>query len=197
MRRSALVPIDMGELIKLYTQIAVLRRGPQDLPTSALLMVLTIGAYLAVDVLLIGVLPPAASGTGTAPGAAEDALHGWPGLLLLDTLFMYLWYAVLLRIFGHPERTLQTVSAVFGFRIVLALPLFLSNWLWARFEHDATWSVPVGILGVVVLVWQITANARIVKAALEVTSATSVALVILQVFSQLLLAYSLLPALEG
>jgi hypothetical protein len=184
----------MGELIKLYTQIAVLRRGPQDLPTSALLMVLTIAAYVAVAALLINVLPPVS--VDDAKGAAE-ALNGWPGLLLLDALFMYLWYAALLRLFGRPERTLQTVSAVFGFRIVLALPLFLSNWLWARFAHDPAWNVPIGIMGVVVLVWQITANARIVKSALEVSGATSVALVILQVFSQLLLAYALSPALEG
>jgi hypothetical protein len=36
----------MRELVKLYTQIALLRRGPQDLPASALLLAFTILAYL-------------------------------------------------------------------------------------------------------------------------------------------------------
>lgn len=195
MRRSALVPIDMRELVTLYTQIALLRRGPQDLPVSALLLALTVFAYLAVDVLMIGILPPVE--TGAAAKGAEEALRSWPALLLLDTVFLYVWYAALLRLAGRPERTLQTVSAVFGFRIILAVPLFLSNWLWARFEHDSTWAVPAGIFGIVVLAWQIAANARIVKAALEVSGGASVALVILQIFSQLLLAYSLFPSLQG
>jgi hypothetical protein len=47
MRRSARIAEAMQELVKLFTQIALLRRGPQDLPASMLLLALTIVAYLA------------------------------------------------------------------------------------------------------------------------------------------------------
>ena len=39
---------DMRELIQLFAQIALLRRGPQDLPASTLLLALTVIGYLAV-----------------------------------------------------------------------------------------------------------------------------------------------------
>ena len=74
---------------------------------------------------MIGILPPVE--TGAAAKGAEAALRSWPALLLLDTVFLYVWYAALLRLAGRPERTLQTVTAVFGFRIILAVPLFLSQ----------------------------------------------------------------------
>ena len=56
--RLAPVSKDMKELIGLYTQIALLRRGPQDLPASMLLLVLTIGGYLCVNLLVALALPP-------------------------------------------------------------------------------------------------------------------------------------------
>src|SRR5579864_1539753 len=81
--RPAPVPKVMTELIRLYTQIALLRRGPQDLPASTLLLVLTVVGYLIVNVVVSTVLPP---------------IKAWPGPLLVDTLFTLLWYVVLLRL---------------------------------------------------------------------------------------------------
>jgi hypothetical protein len=179
MRRSARIAEAMKELVKLFTQIALLRRGPQDLPASMLLLTLTIVAYLVVNLLLNGLLPPP---------AATDAVH-----LLIDTVFTLVWYVALLRIAGRPERTLQTTTAVFGFQIVLAPPLFFSSWLLPRFVHDSTWGVPVELFGLVLLVWLVAANSHIVKAALEWSSGASVALVILQILASEVLRRGLIP----
>lgn len=195
MRRSALVPIDMRELVKLYTQIALLRRGPQDLPASALLLAFTIVAYLAMNLLMNGLLPPLEPAAASKGG--ETALRSWPAQLLLDTIFTYAWYAVLLRVAGRPERTLQTTSAVFGFQIVLAPLLFLSSWLWPRFAQDSALGVPVAIFGIILLIWLIAANSHIVKAALEWSGGASVALVILQILAAELLRRALFPAGQG
>lgn len=195
MRRSALVLKDMTELFKLYTQIALLRRGPQDLPASGLLLGLTILAYLLMNLVMYGLLPPVESGA-TATRDAEAA-HSWPALLLLDTVFTYAWYAALLRLAGRPERTLQTTSAVFGFQIVLAPLLFLSSWLWPRFAQDSTLAVPVAIFGIILLIWLIAASSHIVKAALEWSGGASVALVILQILAAELLRRALSPAATG
>src|SRR5947208_10482244 len=47
--RPAPASEDMKELIQLFAQIALLRRGPQDLPASTLLLALTVSAYLGVN----------------------------------------------------------------------------------------------------------------------------------------------------
>ena len=68
---------DMSEFIRLFMQIALLRRGPQDLPASGLLLVLTVVGYLAVNFIVSTVLPPDSR---------------WRESLLVDTLFTLLWY---------------------------------------------------------------------------------------------------------
>src|SRR5262252_1238382 len=115
--RRARLPKDMSEFIRLYTQIALLRRGPQDLPASRLLLVLTVAGYLAVNFLVSSVLPPGGR---------------WLETLLVATLFTLLWYLLLLRFAGRPERTLQTTTAVFGFQTVLTPLVDSCAWLVRR-----------------------------------------------------------------
>ena len=170
----------MKELVQLYAQIAVLRRGPQDLPASTLLLVLTVIAYLCVNMLMSGILPP---------------LKGWPGpaQVLVDTLFTLVWYVALLKLLGRPERILQTATAVFGFQAVLSPLLIASDWLVLRFGQDALWQLPVVSAGLLLLAWLIAASSQIVKAALEWSGPASVVLVILQIFTGRLLLFALFP----
>jgi hypothetical protein len=196
MRRSALIAEAMKELVKLFTQIALLRRGPQDLPASMLLLALTIVAYLAMNLLLNSLLPPAAPADAAARVAEADQPN-WSAQLLLDTLFTLLWYVALLRLAGRPERTLQTSTAVLGIQIVLAPLLFLSRWLSPRFPHDSPWFVPVALFGIVLFVWFVAANGHIVKAALEWSLGPSVALVLLQILAGELLQRALFPITQG
>lgn len=196
MRRSTPVPKDMRELAKLFMQIALLRRGPQDLPASTLLLVFTIVAYLAMNLLMNSLLPPL-NPAGAAAKIKEADQGSWPAQLMLDTVFTLVWYVVLLRLAGRPERTLQTTTAVFGFQIVLAPLLFFSSWLWPQFAHDSTWGVPIALFGIVLLGWLIAANSHIVKAALEWSGGASVALVILQILAAELLRRQLFPTAQG
>jgi len=182
----------MKELVKLFTQIALLRRGPQDLPASMLLLGLTIVAYLVMNLLLNGLLPPGALSDATTP-VTETEAPNWSAQLLLDTVFTLAWYVVLLRSAGRRERTLQTTTAVFGFQIVLAPLLFLSSWLSSRFPHGSPGFVPVALFSIVVFVWLVAANSHIVKAALDWPTGASVALVILQILAGELLRRALFP----
>ena len=96
----------------MFADIARLRRGPEDLPSSASLLLLTTVAYAVLDALLLSI----------APG-----LPGNPALLIgIDIGVTLAWYAMLLRIAQKPERYLQTVTAVLGFQLVLA-PLLNPN----------------------------------------------------------------------
>src|SRR5438034_4229748 len=87
----------MTELIQLFAQIALLRRGPQDLPASTLLLALTVGGYLCVNLVVSGLMPP---------------VQGWPepAQVPVDTVFTLVWYVALLKLFGRSERILQTAT---------------------------------------------------------------------------------------
>jgi hypothetical protein len=169
----------MREVLKLFAQISLLRRGPQDLPASGLLLVLTVAAYAAVNCLVSSVFPPA---------------RDWPALLLVDVAFLLLWNALLLRVAGRPERILQTTTAVFGYQLLLAPLLVVLQWLAQRVHADPAWQGPVLAAGLVLLVWVVAANGRILSAALECSIGAGVALVIVQTISDELLQMTLVPA---
>jgi hypothetical protein len=168
----------MREVIGLYAQILLLRRGPQDLPVSRLLLILTVCGYAAVSGVVYALLPFTAS---------------WPLQLAVDVLFMLAWYAALLQLAGRTERFLQTATGVFGFQSLLAPPLLAFEWLTQRYQHDAAWQLPVSVGGLALVVWLIAANSHIVKQALDWSTASSVALVILQMVSGQLLLFALFP----
>jgi hypothetical protein len=172
------VPEVMREVIRLYVQIALLRRGPQDLPASRLLLVLTVCGFAAVNALVSGLLPPST---------------GWPPQLAVDVLFTLAWYAALLQLTGRSERFLQTATAVFGLRSVLAPLVIVSQWLALRFQHDSTWQLPIAVGGLSLVIWLIAANTHVVKAALDWSSISSVALVILQILTGEILLIALFP----
>ncbi len=167
----------MMEVLKLFAQIALLRRGPQDLPASGLLLAGTVIAYVAVNCLVAGVLPLAAS---------------WPLLLLVDVAFLLAWNALLLQAVRRPERTVQTLTAVFGFQLVLEPLLVVLQSLAQRLHGDPVWEGPAVAATLVCLVWLVAANTRIVSAALEWSFGASAFLVILQTLADELLQSALL-----
>jgi hypothetical protein len=168
----------MSELVRLFAQIALLRRGPQDLPASALLLALTVAVYVGVNFVVASVLPP---------------VKDWAAQVVIDALFTLLWYVALLRVLGRGERVLQTATAVFGLQALLSPLLIASDWLMLRFGQNTLWQLPVACAGLLLIVWLIAASSQIVKAALEWSSPASVVLVILQTFSARLLLLALFP----
>jgi hypothetical protein len=169
----------MAQLIRLFTQIALLRRGPQDVPASPLLLAVTILGYFLVQFVVATILPP---------------FQGpWVAHLCVDVVFMFVWYALLLSLARRPERFLQTTTAVYGFQAVLSPMLVAALWLQRRFEQDSIWQLPVTMVSLALLVWIIAANSQIVKGALEWSMASSVALVILQTLAGDLLVLTLFP----
>ncbi len=168
----------MREVVRLYVQIALLRRGPQDLPASRLLLLLTVCGYAAVDGLVSALLPP------TGGRAAQ---------LAIDVAFTLAWYTALLHLAGRPERFLQTATAVFGLQAVLSPPLIAAYWLVRRSGQDSIWQLPMEVVGLALAIWLIAANSQVVKAALDWSLASSVALVILQTVAGQLLLFALFP----
>jgi hypothetical protein len=167
----------MKELIRLFMQIALLRRGPQDVPASPLLLALTVAGYFAINFAVSAVLPP-------VPGS-------WLAQLVLDVVFMFVWYVLLMKLAHKPERFLQTTTAVYGYQAVLSPLLVSIGWLMRRFAQDSVWQFPITLISLALLIWVIAANSHIVKAALEWSMPPSVALVILQTLAGNLLVLAL------
>jgi hypothetical protein len=169
----------MTDLARLFADIALLRRGPQDVPTSTLLLAMTIAAYCLVNLLVNWALPPPSG--------------PWLPVLLVDVLFTLAWYATLLNLFHKRERVLQTTTAVFGFRAVLA-PLSIGcDWLARRFGAVESWKLPLAIGFTAVIVWVVAANSRILKAALEWSMLQCVLLVLVEFVASGLLALAIVP----
>lgn len=169
----------MKELIRLFAQIALLRRGPQDLPASGLVLALAVAGYAAANAIALAVVPTEA---------------GWGPRLLADVLFTLGWYVVVLKLAGRPERILQTTSAVFGYQALLAPPLVLSGWLLRRFSEDQTWQLPATLIFLVLIFWAIAANSHVVQAALEWSGLASLGLVILEIMAERALQVALFSA---
>jgi hypothetical protein len=169
----------MTDLARLYADIALLRRGPQDVPASTLLLAVTVLGYCAINLIVNYALP-----------LPNDP---WFRVLLIDVLFTLAWYGALLRFSGRRERVLQTTTAVFGFRAVLAPLLIGAEWLYRRFGADQTWQLPLTVGYVAVVVWMIAANSRVLKAALEWSMFQCVALVLLETIASALLVLAIIP----
>jgi hypothetical protein len=146
-------------LARLYLDIAIWRRGPQDVPAVGILLPITMAAYVLLSL---------------AIGESIPSLR--PGLLqamLVDVAFLALWYWLLLRIAGRSERYLQTAIAVFGLQLVVAAPGLAIIWLGLWLPADQLTHVPLYVfLPVVILqftvpVWTLLATGHIVRSALE------------------------------
>jgi hypothetical protein len=169
----------VSAIFGLFADIARLRRGPEDLPASSTLLLVTMIGYAALDALLLSVAPD---------------LAGNPAVLIgIDIGVTLLWYAVLLRIAGKPERYVQTVTAILGFQLVLAPVLIASGWLFLKYQADTTWQLPVAMLRLAVEVWALIVLSRILRSATGWPMFGCVALSIAQELMTLLLVSSLVP----
>ncbi|MEP7312769.1 MAG: hypothetical protein ABI859_09310 [Pseudomonadota bacterium] len=166
---------------RLYTEIAVFRRGPEDLPTSAVLLLLTIAAYLLVTLGLGSVMPVTA-------GNRID-------LLALGAAFVVACYWVVLRLAGRPERFLQTVTAVFGFQLVIAPINVGFRALFQRYAGGEPLALPVWfmLLAMLLAVWTLAINGRILRSATGWPLFSCIVLVVLQELLGVVVILSILP----
>ncbi len=173
----------MTSILKLYLDIALLRRGPEDVPSSKPLLYGT----LAVFVLLNAVLTV----------AFRPSVGNWLPQLLVSVGFTLLWYRVLLGVFGRVERYLQTMTAVLGFGCIITpvlLPLvgamapYMEASAAVAGQQAAAPEVPPFVMLLLpVFVYLLYVSARIVRAAIERPMFQCVMLVLLQTFLEPLL----------
>ena len=101
----------MHQFIKVFLEIILWRRGPQDLPASRFLVWVTLAAYLMVSVAQLALLnEPAAT---------------WLFFLVVDPLLLMSTVWLVLKLYGRSARYNQTISAVLGCSALLGLLVYL------------------------------------------------------------------------
>ncbi len=101
----------MKQFLRIFVDIVLWRRGPQDLPASWLLLALTMAAYVAVSVVQLALF--------------DESLANWFFYVVLDPLLLLGWAWLILRILGRGARLPQTASALFGANAVIGFFVYL------------------------------------------------------------------------
>ncbi len=169
----------MLSLVRLFTDIALLRRGPEELPASSFLLLGTMVANFLVNFIVSTLLPP--------------IVGPWHLHLAVDIAFTLVWYVALMRLFSRKERFLQTTTAVFGYQTVLAPALIATAWFASRFQSGDAGVAPIAIAGLGMLAWVLAANARILRSALDQPMPICVSLALLQIVVGQLVLLGLFP----
>lgn len=143
----------MNSTLKTFLDILSLRAGPEDLPSSPRLLV---GVFVLLVVLQ--------SGFGAWLMPDEAALLPQA---LLSGLVSLGWLALVLRLFGKPERFLQTATAMLGVACAFA-PIAIPVLATVRPTPGQPVAVsPLAMLAFLISLYLIYINGRILHAALE------------------------------
>lgn len=144
----------MKEIIQAFLDIAMLRRGPEDLPVSGFLLGLAGVAYLST-----GALTVASYSRSSGDFFAQ---------LALDFVLMLVFFVALLAINRKTARIGQTLTAVMGTGALLAV-ISLPLTLWLDTQGAASSAAIFPAIGIYLLVlWSIGINGHILRRALEI-----------------------------
>lgn len=148
----------VSEALRVLTGIVRLQKGPEDLPFSVPLLVALVIVSSLLDAVTWAVVPLPEKSTAQASGAL---------LIGIGIVVTVGWYGLLLRLAGKPERFVQTLSAVFGFQIILAPALLFTAWFYFTYFQDPTWKFTAGLLRSAVEIWALVILARILRSATQ------------------------------
>ena len=152
----------MLQFLKVFVDIVLWRRGPQDLPASTLLLGLAGAAYVLVSVVQLAWI--------------DEPAAAWIVFVVVDPLLLTGGTWLVLRLFNRRARFLQTATAMLGTGALLGVALFLPvQWLMSALQVPPGSTVAgVAALGLVVAFALV--SGRILQLATESNLFTGVAL---------------------
>ena len=162
----------MLKLIQILFDIALLRRGPQDLPNSWLILYVTLALWIGGGLLAMLVL------TGGSLAAFSRDIVGWLASLAL--------FATIVSIAGHSGRVLQTVSAIAGAGAVIVLCQVFSDLVSILLSNDGNLLVRD-----LLLLWAVFVKGYILAAAIEVHAMIGILLSVAVFVARLAISQSL------
>ncbi len=155
----------MLDLLRVFVDIALWRRGPQHLPASGLLLLITAAVYCALTLAF-----------GSIVSRPEDRLEMRTALELGLGIG---WIWLMLALFGRSQRFFQTATAILGTTALLTpLVLGLQGGL-VRLGQTHVLTVPLLFGLLTVVVWYLLITAHILRSALEVSLFVAILLTLL------------------
>ncbi len=173
----------MWALVSTFIDIAMHKRGPEDLPASRFLLLLVCTGYLSAGLLYTSMLYP-----------FGDALLA----VVVAALWFFAFLTLVLWITGKAERLLQTATAYVGVDTLLTLlQLPLPHWI--KQDPGAELSMPVLVFVwfFLSLIWSLEVFSYILSRSLQVAYWNAVLLVIFYFLVQQVLLANLLPDLAA
>jgi hypothetical protein len=166
----------MLQLIRLFFDISLWRKGPQDVPASPVVLVLAVIFYLGVSALQL-------------IASDQDQWRFLVGLIV-DPLLIGGWIWLVLAIFGRRPRFEQTVTAIFGTYALLSVLLLVLQVI------QNTIDLPNSLLTMCVLGWIIAfvlVTGRIVMLAVDRGLLTGAAVMLTYIFASFAVSSALAP----
>ena len=161
-----------------FVDIALHRRGPEHVPASGFLCGLLFLVYVAAGVAAMQIVQPLARAVG---------------MVIFDTALYVGFVWLVLTLFGHPSRFVQTTSALLGAETLLTL-IEIPVLSLAGFENGnvdtpniATW------LFFLLILWSIDINGFVLSRALQQSYVVGVLIVLGYVFGSFTLGGLLFP----
>ena len=167
---------------KAFLEICLLRKGPQDLPKSTELLVLSLFMYTLIDVLLTVQSRP-----------LVDALM----VSFVDVGFLLLVTFLILKQHKHLERWHQTMTALFGTGVVLGIFIFPLVFGGVQNQYEEWLQQIIVLLFLIMVIWNVAVLAHIVRHAISTSAGIGVMIAILYVWMSSLLVTMLFPEISA
>lgn len=139
----------MLPLIRTLFDIVLLRKGPEDIPRSTVLLGLILGLWLFSSLSALALINQFDE---------SDFFMG-----LFSGLVGIVCYAALVVISGHASRLLQTISAILGCGALISLAFVAEYVLFLPFLGE----VPTGLIANLILLWSVPVEGHIIARAIN------------------------------
>lgn len=169
----------MQALVLYFVDLCLLRRGPQDLPASAVLLVVTLAVDLAVGIVL----------------ASVGSLSAWQGLLqgAVDVLLMLALLRGALALTGRAGRFTQAATALLGSGALIGAAAVLPLAVLSGAEEASALSPLAVLLMLALIAWSLLVTGHILRHTFQISLGQGATIAIIYQLT----AYSVVGALFG
>jgi hypothetical protein len=149
------------QFFRIFLDIVLWRRGPQDLPVSQLLLALAVAGYVLVSIVQLALM--------------RESAATWLFFVVVDPLLLFAWTWLVLRIFGRTERFQQTATSIFGASATLGIVMYLPLQVLLMAAGQDVTSVPSQVVALLLVVAFALVTGRILKIATDTNLFTGIA----------------------
>lgn len=172
----------LSTISKAFLDICLLKKGPEDLPKSSVLLFLCLFMYTLIDVLLTVQSRP-----------FEYALM----VSLVDVGFLLLATFLILKQHQKLDRWHQTMTALFGTGVILGIFIFPLVFGGVQNQYEAWVQQIIVFLFLIMVIWNVAVLAHIVRHAISTSMGIGIMIAILYIWMSSLLITMLFPEISA